>query len=417
MLLSTLIGFVTAYIFTVYIAWHLTQEEYAYYGIILSVLSIASCVLTSGIPVALSKFISRSSSVSLTLLKSSIKYEMLLFLLFIPSFFVHPLLPAVILLIALSSPFQGVLYGTKRFKEVFVANTASSILKLLGILLVVLGLGVDGAVAGFLIASLSSFLLFFIFSRRENMCEKREDTGSFLRFALVSGITVILFSTLHNIPLLLLSFLSFQMSYIALFQASITVARIPLWISSAYTTAVFPYIVKERNLAESAVKYLLIFTTFLTLALVSFPELTLSLLFPSSYLKARDMLVALSVAMGFVSLSYLLAFILKAEDKEGYAVRCVVTGTALLILLSVLAKDVVLSFVLSSAAMLVLLLARTLSYFKGFYTSYLLSLLPSLVLLFFLKELSLFSFLLSLLLTKCVTLAEARTILEKVLRK
>jgi O-antigen/teichoic acid export membrane protein len=109
----------------------------------------------------------------------------------------------------------------------------------------------------------------------------------------------------------------------ALYQASVTLARIPYFFASAMTTAVFPHVARLRHDAEAAALYvrkgILFLLTLLTpMSLVMFaePDDVLKLFLPASYGDAAMALRTISVVTTSLTVSKFLVGVLQAAGRD-----------------------------------------------------------------------------------------------------
>jgi O-antigen/teichoic acid export membrane protein len=109
----------------------------------------------------------------------------------------------------------------------------------------------------------------------------------------------------------------------ALYQASVTLARIPYFFASAVTTAVFPHVARLHDDAERAamyvrkgILYLLTLLTPMSLVMIAEPYDVLNLFLPSSYLSAAPGLRTIAVGTTFLALSTFLVGVLQASGRD-----------------------------------------------------------------------------------------------------
>ncbi|QLJ52176.1 MAG: hypothetical protein Sv326_0001 [Candidatus Fermentimicrarchaeum limneticum] len=157
-------------------------ELYGVWGVVLGLMSIVTLIPTAGIPIAVSKFISSDEKRAGSILKESLKIQLalctIIFLIYFSSaglianafsderFILYVRLTSVsIFLVGISSVYSGYLNGVRYFGKQSLVSIAHSLTKLTAILLVVVGLGVLGAIFGYLLSYLASLLLVLWFSR------------------------------------------------------------------------------------------------------------------------------------------------------------------------------------------------------------------------------------------------------------
>jgi O-antigen/teichoic acid export membrane protein len=223
---------------------------------------------------------------------------------------------------------RGGLQGFFRFRTVAFSNILETTVKIaLGVGLAAAGWGATGAAVGILAGMVMS-TLFSLWSLR---AVPLLHTRGFGGWSLVRE-TVPLFLGTAGMALLtsvdlfavkLLSPVSGSNDNAALYQASVTLARIPYFFASALTTAVFPHVARTRDNVEAAAMYvrkgILYVVTLLTpisLVMIAEPASVLHLFLPGTYQEAAPALRTIAVGTTFLALATFLVGALQASGRD-----------------------------------------------------------------------------------------------------
>jgi len=223
---------------------------------------------------------------------------------------------------------RGGLQGLFRFRTVAFANIIETSVKIaLGVALAVSGLGATGAAIGILVGMAMS-TLYSLWSLRAVPLLRGHGFGGWelLRetiplFVGTAGMALMTSVDLFGVKLL--SPASGSNDNAALYQASVTLARIPYFFASAMTTAVFPHVARLRDDVEAAALYvrkgilfLLTLLTPMSLVMIAEPDDVLAVFLPSTYADAAPALRTIAVGTTFLALSTFLVGVLQAAGRD-----------------------------------------------------------------------------------------------------
>lgn len=219
---------------------------------------------------------------------------------------------------------QGVLLGELSFKVVAVALATGAMIRLfIGILLVDLGFGLDGALAGSVVASLV-MLGILSWPIRQHLLSKHGEkvpitlTAAVLAVAALGG-----FSALVGVDTFLARhYLTAADS--GHYAAAATAARIALFLPGAVALIAFPKLATVRGTGARAREVLAnsllvvgLLGTCASLVMLAAPHLVISILFGSNYEAAAQPLRILSIASaGLGIINILVYFHLARESKR-----------------------------------------------------------------------------------------------------
>jgi len=234
---------------------------------------------------------------------------------------------------------KGGLQGLFRFGTVAAVNVVEIAVKLgVGLGLGFAGLGPTGAALGILAGLIVATLLSLAALRDVPLLKRGGGLGgrALLRetaplFAGTAGMALLTSLDLFGVKVLTPGDRSNQAT--ALYQAAVTLGRIPYFFASALTTAVFPYIARHSaDRAQSGlyvrkgVLFVIALLAPISLTFVAAPGPALHLLFPAQYAGAAPALRLIAAGTTFLALSTFLLGSLQAVGRD--RVAAVVVGGA-----------------------------------------------------------------------------------------
>lgn len=223
---------------------------------------------------------------------------------------------------------MGMLQGLQRFVHFGISLGASGFLKLLlGILFVLLGLGLNGAVASVGVASIVVFVFTYIllrsyFVKVEDGAERH--TGSILSYGVPVLLATLVFTVLTNIDLILVKHL-FAPEEAGLYSAVSVLGKTVLYLPAALVLALFPMVAEAHSQSRDTFKLLekgLLYTVGLSIGgvilFVLFPETALTILFGEKFVVASPLLKYYGISMMLMAaVSVLMSFNL-ARHRTGF---------------------------------------------------------------------------------------------------
>jgi len=334
MLVSILIANVFAYFLQVYYGRVLGPIDYGIFGTLMSILMILTVPITV-IGNVVTKFVSsfkakeeygKINSFIFSAIKKLTVYGLFGFVVIVvlspfianyikldsklPLIFVGlTLLFSVILPIT-----RGALQGLQKFNDLAFNNVFESIVRLiLGILLLKLGLGVNGAVLSYGFGYLSAFLITFISLRFLFGKEDRKiNVKEIYDYTYPVLVAIVCLSILINFPTILVKhyFSSLEAGY---WNAALTIARLIGFVSAAFSGVMFAKVAEGHERKEETMHFLnksLIYAGICSLGFLGliwlFPEFVVKLLFSSGYEGSVVLLKLLSFVLVFNSLNLLI---------------------------------------------------------------------------------------------------------------
>lgn len=245
----------------------LSQEEVGLTVMLGMILALVLILNSFSLPKAITKYVAenmgkRKLGVVSGLYKRSIQLSLglggisvVVFLLFYPVLFLYlphiGLLPqlaillSIDILISTSSGFLGsLLYGLQKFKEMTVIGTVSNVLRVSSIVvLLYLGHGVPGVVAGWIIGDLIGMTLYFFSTRKVVKAFTGEDEGvttsKLFKYSMpLYGTSILDYLSTYIDRFLLLGLLG--LSQLAIYSVAVTVSSFLVMISYPVSYVLFP---------------------------------------------------------------------------------------------------------------------------------------------------------------------------------
>ncbi|MBI0584239.1 MAG: oligosaccharide flippase family protein [Methanomassiliicoccus sp.] len=260
---------------------------------------------------------------------------------------------AIGVFISLVSPVgQGTLQALQRFTAFGTMTVGNFVLKLtLGVGMVVLGLGVAGALGGVIIGiAFSTAISFFLVRRYFFIKPKVVEAKEIWRFTVPATVAILGFTILTQVDVIIATAL-LPLDQASYYAAASSLAKIILFLPGAVSTVMFPKISKAH--AEKGETHRILKTSFaMTLALsgavvavyLLLPDFVLNILLPANPYKEliAPILQGLGGAMMLLGLANL--FMLYGLATDGHAYITII-GLSVVVLLSLVGAVVALGII------------------------------------------------------------------------
>lgn len=159
----------------------LGPAAYGVFGVVLGIMNLATIIPSSGVPIAVSKFVGESEEKSGGIMREGLKLQLaicsIIFIIYFssaafvaatfsdPNFILYVRITSIsIFLVGIGSLYYSYLSGRRYFGKQSFVYAVSSVIGLLAILLVALGFGVIGAIFSYVLSYLTLLILAFWFS-------------------------------------------------------------------------------------------------------------------------------------------------------------------------------------------------------------------------------------------------------------
>jgi O-antigen/teichoic acid export membrane protein len=243
---------------------------------------------------------------------------------------------------------SGPLQGLQRFTAYGISYGGNYLIKLmLGVGLVVLGLGVAGAVGG-VVVGIAFGVAFSLLAMRKHLRLKgeRAESGEIWRFTIPTTMAALGYTVLINADIILAALLM-ERDPANVYTSATRLASIILFLPGAIAAVMYPKIAKLHTQRRSTWKVLrtsILATALLSgvvaLAFILFPDLVLNILVPNNpYLpQIAPPLQVLSVAMALLGLANVFMLYGLATDGHAYVVILLLAVGVLFALVSGIAS-------------------------------------------------------------------------------
>lgn len=317
------------YAFHVVLAWLLSPEAYGVFGVYTALLMVSGFFVESGFPPTVAKFLAEEREDKPKILRTALLGNLMLGIVIVTILYfitravnlgeeynsIILVLVLTLLMASLYSVSRHALQGLFRFNrmgavEVFVRG----MMLLFGVVLVLLGLGVFGAVLGIAIATFFGLALALFWLRDTRFWQGKDLAGlgiyNFVAPMFFSSLclTLVMYIDILGVKLLVTS-----EELVGYYLSAITLVKAPVVIAWGVIGAVFPFISKYARRDEArlyittSLKYSLLFLVPMLVTLMVAPKPLLTLFFPEQYSAAANALAIISLGMIFLIIINIIA--------------------------------------------------------------------------------------------------------------
>lgn len=276
----------------------------------------------------------------------------------------------IIISIFLSLPL-GILQGELKFMKISILNTLGMGAKIgVGVLLVLLGFGISGALFGIILAYLVPFILGIVLTKNKKNKKSKNSNMNFYREFKIVSVPFILASA--GIIVFQSTDVIFARHFLAgeeagQFAALALMGKAIFYITAPLYFVFFPVITHKREAGKStlgtlllALSLILICNLFFCLVYIFFPQFILSVFFPqASYAILSSFLGGYSVFILIFSLAFLVHTYLLSIGKTGVykpSLIAAIVYLALLMLFHGSIQEIIYVLISSSFLLLIFLL-------------------------------------------------------------
>jgi stage V sporulation protein B len=322
--ISSIIFIISGYIINIWLGRYLGPAEYGIYGIIISLVSIINITQTSGIPLAVSKYVASNNEKAEAVYKTGFFLQLISTCFIALLFFLLSTPIAVILkdkdlipyiqLAALIFPFYGIFAlitgfynGLHDFKKQAVLHIVYSFIKIITIIPFAIFFHLSGVILGFILSPILTLLTGF-------HLPKATSGFSYKKLIIFSLplIGIAIFSNLmQSVDLFFIKMLGASENDPGYYTASQNISRIPFFALSALSTVLLPAISRtvSENLENETKKYInncMRIVLLLCIPIVLFMSATsadlLKFIYSSEYLPAAQSLSILLIGIAFLTI-------------------------------------------------------------------------------------------------------------------
>ncbi len=351
--LSNFFFMLAGYIIHIVLGRSLGPSDYGIFAVVVSLFSTANLILTAGLPGAVSKYIAEDETKAKTILIQSMKIQVTITVIITTLYYMSAsalasLLndPALIPLIqlstivipvyALSSIYTAYYNGQSRFKLQALLQTILSIVKASSILYLAYRYSLHGAIAGYAAAPLAILILAFIIDKKQKIT-LAFNYKKLIRFAIPVTIFTVSYSLFTTIDLFLIKALLQDNALAGIYNANLTIGRIPYYLLGAIAAILLPQISKStstnnlkrtKQLIHSSLRYIMLILVPVTFMISASSQDLITLLYTDKYLAASAPLSIFVFAVAFQVIFFIMASILNGAGKERTSMAIAMSGLA-----------------------------------------------------------------------------------------
>jgi len=345
--LFSIIGYISGYLFHVYMGRVLGPEDYGILGSLIAILGIATIPL-GAVQIVIAKFTSKLKTqeefgkIKGLFLRSFRKLFIYGFLVFVPLIALSPVvagflnIPSAIpiILIGISIIFSfvipvnfGVLQGLQNFKQLGLNQSLVFLLRLVvGVFLVSWGFGLNGAALAFSVSTASVVLVTFLPLRGvlKQKMSRDIDVPAIYKYYWNTLLVFTGFILITNIDVILAKhfFTATQAGY---YVAASVLAKIAFFLSGIITTVMFPKAVEmhsarsnARPLLKKGLLYMILLLVLLVSSYLAMPDFIVVFFFGSGYSESAMLIGPLVMAMSLLAVSNVIAFYNMSVSRMGF---------------------------------------------------------------------------------------------------
>lgn len=345
---------VSGYVTHFWLGRYLGPEKYGLFGIVLALMTIADLLLISGWPQGASKYIAEDNARLGSIVRAGNRLQVVISLIvfalvfglagFIADWLGDPALTPYIRISAFVIPFyalraiysDGYLNGLKQFGKQAKVRICSSIVRVAAVFaLVLLGLGVKGAILGYLVAALLGFVLALRYLGWVQRSPTSFQYSKLLKFGLPATMFAAILLLIMNVDLFVVKAIAPGAASAGYYTSAATIARLPYFLFAALGLTLLPSISRATSTANielaasyirESMRYMLMLLIPVVLLISATSADLLTLVYSSRYVEAAEPLSILAFGIGFLSIFFVLANVIMGSGRPG-----VVLGMALLL--------------------------------------------------------------------------------------
>ncbi|NTW27255.1 MAG: flippase [Candidatus Moranbacteria bacterium] len=358
LIVSEIIFNLSGYVIHSFVGRILGPADYGRYGLVVTMTTMIIILIGNGIPTAMAKYISEVFETNPRLVlvikrKALILQSMLIGAITLVFFFSAPFLSRalgdetltplfristfIIPAFAAASFYFSFYTALHKFNVQSILKTLRSVLKVVAIVGLAYAFGVPGSIVGYAVAAFSVFLIAFALDQLKYTKELKKaaktqnlslqsnfETKKLTNYAWQVILFFLAYELLISIDLYLVKGILHDDRLTGIYNAALTVGRIPYYIFYALTIMLLPVISKttsENNHTEtnSVISQSLRLMTILLIPSVilmsQFSRPIIKLFYSSKYIEAAFPMSILAYGVGFLTIFYVMSFVLNGAGK------------------------------------------------------------------------------------------------------
>ena len=358
LIVSELIFNLSGYIIHSFVGRILGPADYGRYGLVVTLTTMVIILIGNGIPTAMSKYISEIFETNPRLVlvikrQAIIMQSILISIITAVFYFSAPLISnalgdptlthlfristLIIPTFAAASFYFSWFTGLHKFNTQSIQKTLRSIFKVVFIVGLAWAFKVPGSIFGYAISAFAVFLVGFLqdefkYTKELKEAAKTQDLSlqdtferkKFLNYAWQIIIFFLAYELLISIDLYLVKGIMHDDYLTGIYNAALTVGRIPYYIFYALTIMLLPVISKttaENNHKETSIiitqslRLMVILLVPSVILMAQFSKPIIKLFYSSKYIDAAEPMSILAYGVGFLTIFYVMSFVMNGAGK------------------------------------------------------------------------------------------------------
>jgi stage V sporulation protein B len=346
LVIAQMVFLLSGYVIHLVLGRYFGPETYGTYGVVLSLMTTINLLLIVGFPQGASKYIAAGSAIG-SIIRQSTKIQTIFAIVIFAAYLGlagvvadalnDPSLAPYIRISAFVVPVyalycmynNGYLNGLRRFDKQAKTLIISSVVKMGAVFaLVFLGLGVNGAIFGYLAAAIVGLFLAWRYLGTVARSAASFDLKKLLKFGIPATILSVSIFLLINIDLFMVKAILQDNVSTGYYTSAGMLAKIPYYIFTGLSLIVLPSISRSvaindvamlRSYIRQAMRHMLILLLPLVLVISATSSELISLVYSSAYIDAARPLSLLIVGLGLLSIFLMLTNIIMGSGKPKIA--------------------------------------------------------------------------------------------------
>jgi len=355
---SEIIFNLSGYIIHSFVGRILGPADYGRYGLVVTMTTMIIILIGNGIPTAMAKYISEIFETNPRMVlvikrKALMLQSILIGSITVIFFFSAPLISRalgddtltplfristlIIPAFAAASFYFSFYTALHKFNVQSILKTLRSVLKVVAIVGLAYVFGVPGSIVGYAVAALSVFLIAFLLDQLKYTKEIKQaakgqnlslesdfETKKLVNYAWQVILFFLAYELLISIDLYLVKGILHDDRLTGIYNAALTVGRIPYYIFYALTIMLLPVVskstsendhAKTNQVIHQSLRLMLIFLIPAVILMAQFSRPIIKIFYSSKYLEAALPMSILAYGVGFLTIFYVMSFVMNGAGK------------------------------------------------------------------------------------------------------
>lgn len=349
--LSEIIYNLSGYIIHSAVGRILGPEDYGRYGLVVTLTTMIIILIGNGIPTAMSKYLSEffesKPEMVFAVKKQAIKLQIIVIgTITVIFFLLSPLLAKVLGDPSLTGLFQistliipafaaASFYfyyytGIHKFNLQAILKTFRSIFRVIAIVSLAYFFGVDGSIAGYVVAPFAVFLVAYLIDKIWISKKYPSDTQASFEWKKLANyawpitLFMLFYELFISVDLYLVQGILKDSYLTGIYNGSLTVSRIPYYLFYALTIILLPVISKTTSENNHKETFSIISSSLRLMLILLFPGIILmsvyssqilTLFYGQAFVDGALAMSVLAVGVGFLTIFYVLSFVMNGAGK------------------------------------------------------------------------------------------------------